>query len=153
MLTVKEFKQSLRRGSSTCAGWHTIMPLIAWSLLIFILSAVPGDNYPQVSWNLADKVVHFSLYLVLAACAVLCFRLRGFGWWVPVAYGLLFGLSDELHQVWVPLRSPSISDWYADAAGVLTAVTALWLLSSYFNTDYTTTATSVSDSAESMELT
>lgn len=152
MLTVKEFKQSLQQGRSSSPGWGSSVPLIAWSLLIFALSSVPGNNYPQVSWPLADKTVHFSLYLVLGVFAVACFRLRGYAWWAPVAYGLLFGLSDELHQVFVPNRSPSIADWYADALGTVAAVTASWYITG-FNSIDGSKVKSTNDSAESMELT
>lgn len=96
----------------------TAVPLVLWSCLIFALSSVPGGNYPQVSFPYADKVVHGLLYLVLGLFSAFYFAGTGFGLAGAVMYGLLFGASDELHQILVPQRSCSMGDWLADAVGI-----------------------------------
>ena len=35
--------------------------------------------------------------------------------------GVLYGATDEIHQMYVPGRSPDVLDWFADAAGVAAA--------------------------------
>lgn len=44
----------------------------------------------------------------------------GHGWLIAV--GLLYALSDEWHQMYVPGRSPDLADWLADAVGLLTGI-------------------------------
>lgn len=102
--------------------WIAAAPLLAWSVLIFGLSSVPGGNYPQVSFEHADKLVHVSLYLVLGLFSSFCFAGTSAGLVGALIYGLLFGLSDELHQIFVPQRSCSVGDWLADATGVFMGV-------------------------------
>ena len=112
-------------------GWRKALrawaPALLWSLLIFWLSAIPGDALPRMPgwWN-ADKLIHGGVYAVLGA---LCWngargtlpRVRG-----PVhqviAAGLiatLYGISDEMHQSFTPRRSPDAFDVIADAIGGL----------------------------------
>jgi len=37
---------------------------------------------------------------------------------VLLAIGALYGMTDELHQMFVPGRQPDIADWIADILGV-----------------------------------
>jgi len=80
---------------------------------IFALSSLPGSEVGiPPPW---DKLAHFTEY------ALLGFLLgRGTGN-VPVAFALsaLYGVSDEVHQSFVPGREASALDWLADAAGAL----------------------------------
>jgi VanZ family protein len=39
-----------------------------------------------------------------------------------VAAGSLYGVSDEIHQAFVPGRSSDVLDWMADTAGTLVAL-------------------------------
>jgi len=110
-------------------GWRKVLrawaPALLWSLLIFWLSAIPGDALSRMPgwWNV-DKLVHGGVYAVLGA---LCWygargtlpRVRG-----PIhqvmAAGLiatLYGISDEMHQSFTPGRSPDAFDVIADAVG------------------------------------
>ncbi len=86
---------------------------IAWALLIFIASSLPGGSVAVASpW---DKLAHFGAYAVLA------FSLRSAGapaswaWFLAAAYGV----SDEFHQSFIPGRTPCAADWLADALGAL----------------------------------
>ena len=60
-------------------GWRTgwlraWAPALLWSLMIFWLSAIPGDALPPMPgwWN-ADKLIHGAIYAVLGA---LCWTAR-----------------------------------------------------------------------------
>ncbi len=61
-------------------GWWKALqawaPALLWSLVIFWLSAIPGDALPRMPgwWN-ADKLIHGAVYAVLGA-AVLVRRAR-----------------------------------------------------------------------------
>lgn len=113
-------------------NWLSALPLLGWCLLIFVLSSVPRDRYPSVNWSYADKLVHVALYFVLGLFAWLYFQPRHVSLPVMFAFGVLFGASDEIHQIWVPLRTSSLADLLADTCGVglgLTCVT----LARYYN--------------------
>jgi VanZ family protein len=71
----------------------------------------------------SDLIAHLSAYFLLWSLSVRGFagaRWRGvtpralwFGWLVSAGYGL----SDELHQLFVDGRVAALDDWLADAAG------------------------------------
>jgi VanZ family protein len=93
--------------------------------LIFYLSAQshPDEDLPSLFGSVNDKVLHAMEYAVLGG---LCYR--AFRWGVdgPVPARALFfailtaslyGVTDEVHQLFVPLRESSWQDWLADVAG------------------------------------
>lgn len=95
------------------------LPAVAWAGLIYGLSSrstVPGPEVPYF-----DKVAHFGAYAVLGALLAFAAHRSRAPLAVAVVLGLLYGASDEVHQMFVPGRSPDVLDWAADAAGVLTA--------------------------------
>lgn len=91
-------------------------PALAQAGLIFTLSAQPADAYPEVRVPGADKIVHFGLYAPLGAA--LCHALGGRAGLAAVA-GAVYGATDELHQAFVPGRSPDPLDVLADALGAV----------------------------------
>lgn len=100
-------------------GW---LLAAAQAALIFGLSSRPGDEFPEVSLPGADKVVHFALYAPLGGA--LCLALGGAAW--PAAAGAaLYGVSDEVHQMFVPRRTPDVGDVAADALGGLAGALAV----------------------------
>ena len=42
-------------------------------------------------------------------------------------FSCLYGISDELHQLFVPGRNADVYDAVSDAAGALIVITVLWL--------------------------
>lgn len=95
------------------------------------MSSVPGNKYPEVSWEYADKFVHINLYLLGGLLASMWYASRK---WNP-AFALLFcatyGLSDELHQLMVPRRSFSYGDLAADCVGACLGVALYSFISVY----------------------
>lgn len=98
-------------------------PVLAWAALIFMLSSLhdlPGDNFlPEFS----DKIAHVILYTVLGYFLTRAMRSKGgLPGRAPLAatfvLGVAYGLTDELHQAFVPGRTPDPADLLADAAGV-----------------------------------
>lgn len=105
-------------------------PVLAWSLLagycllMFIQSSLPSpDMGPDLP--LRDKFFHLAAYAVmgfLACRAGATLRvLRGtFAvFWAGFLFALLFGLTDEWHQSFVPERMADGWDLVADALGAL----------------------------------
>jgi VanZ family protein len=91
-------------------------PAVVWAAVLFLFSSRP--TLPTDLGGGLDKVAHFGAYAVLGlllAQGALTSRLA-WGW--PVLLGLAYAASDEIHQHFVPGRSPDVADWAADALGV-----------------------------------
>ena len=100
------------------------LPALLWAATIFVLSSIPGRSLPALPmWN-ADKLVHAAVYAVLGA---LCWRgarasfAPGTAQWrvvlIAVLLTSLYGIADEVHQMFVPNRAPDPNDVLADAVG------------------------------------
>ena len=79
---------------------------------------------------MSDKVAHFGAYTVLGGTLAYGRRRSGGAvahGWLLVA-GIVYGLTDEWHQMYVPGRSPELADWLADAAGVVVGYGTTWAL-------------------------
>ncbi len=106
------------------------IPPLAWAILIFFASSrpVPVEG-PQFIPHL-DKLAHFLIY---AAMALLLFRacFRFHRWpharaaLAAFALATLYGLTDELHQYFVPSREADFWDLAADALGA--AAASVWI--------------------------
>ena len=112
----------LENGSEKHFFWLYFAPFLLYCLLIFWLSAQsdPGSLSPFV---IPDKIAHLVEY---AGFGFLLMRLLTYfkpEWgavqhliWV-LSCALLYGLSDEIHQYFVPGRECSWMDLAADGAG------------------------------------
>lgn len=98
------------------------LPVLAWAALIFAFSSVPDLGTGLGGWDLVlRKLAHAAEYAVLGALLV---RATGRGW-LAFALGTLYGVSDEIHQTFVPGRMGSPLDVAIDAIGVACGV-VLW---------------------------
>jgi VanZ family protein len=102
------------------------LPFILYLILIFVLSSIPGDNLPEIGFELNDKLIHFGIYFIAFLLSYFSFSNIGKPSFIaknPLAFSLiltiLYGLSDELHQALVPNRSADAADFLADVAGTL----------------------------------
>jgi VanZ family protein len=99
--------------------------------LIFYLSSFQRAPLPD---NVSDKLAHMGAYAVLGVLVVFGFagrlpvRLTSRLAVLTVLVTTLYGVSDELHQMFVPGRSADVYDVMADAAGAIAAVAVcgLW---------------------------
>jgi VanZ family protein len=96
---------------------------------IFFVSA---DPQPPAPVSVSDKVMHLLAYCGLA---VLVFRAVARG--IParvtqrsaaatLLITIAYGISDELHQLYVPRRSAELNDLYADIAGAAIGLIGCW---------------------------
>lgn len=100
-------------------------PVILQGALLFYLSSLRGV---PVRLHNFDKAAHFVAYGILA---VSCSRALHGGFTAPRAWPsvlavlltISYGVTDEIHQAFVPGRDASLEDVAADAAGAVTAVT------------------------------
>lgn len=119
----------MRKTKRSYNFWIYQGPAFAWALLIFILSSIPGDNLPQMDFRFEDKFEHFFAYAGIGFLFARAFfyqsRLPGLREKYVLATliaGILFGVSDELHQYFVPGRVTDLYDLIADAIGVVMGV-------------------------------
>jgi VanZ family protein len=99
-------------------GW---LPAVLWAALIFRLSSRPATGLPGRFSSLA----HFAFYLVLAVLV-----LRALAEVAPsrraaltaLVVASLYGITDEVHQSFVPGRTPDLVDWVLDTLGAAAGV-------------------------------
>jgi VanZ family protein len=101
----------------------TWSPVVVWALVIFGLSSIPGTRIPDVGFTFADKVAHVCVYGVLGALFYRGWRRSvsrlATGGLVALAAlcALGYGVTDEIHQMFVPNRSSELLDLAADLVG------------------------------------
>ncbi len=105
-----------------------LLPALFYCGLIFFLSSL--SHYPESLpsfWGF-DKIMHCMVYYLLGLLLMrMCIHAP---WPAMVRYaavlapsiGILYGISDELHQFFVPGRMSSVADVLFDALGVILAV-------------------------------
>jgi VanZ family protein len=100
---------------------------ILWTLLIFLLCLIPGNELPGVKIPMADKWVHFLLFGIFSflwMCAGPSAKLSRL--FVAFAVGCLLGWAvEELQGLLTSLgRSKSVQDIFADTIGSVIGVMA-----------------------------
>ena len=106
------------------------LPVILYCLLIFIQSSYPAtQSLPSISH--LDKLAHAGAYALLGFLFYRAYLTTGINRQsmalliLSVLSASAYGISDEIHQYFVPSRTADIVDVLADVAGsVLGAVTA-----------------------------
>jgi VanZ family protein len=107
-------------------------PPVAMAALIFLLSSVPGHSYPHrlQPVSQAAHAAEFALLAFLLARA-LGRTLPASRLLVPVAISLAFcviyGIADEVHQLFVPERVFDVVDMLFDAVGAVLGVSVYGL--------------------------
>jgi len=112
----------LTRGLRLATLW---LPVVAYGALVFYLSSL---SHVRVAKAIPDYLEHAIEYLGLT---VLTIRALNEGLVLPIpgvlhfsalGLGMLYALSDEIHQIWVPRRTASLKDFLSDALGGVLAV-------------------------------
>jgi VanZ like family len=94
------------------------LPVVAWAAVIFALSAVPDLGTGLGGWDLVlRKLAHATEYAVLGALLVRASGRAG----VAFGLGVIYAVSDEVHQSFVTGRHGAPLDVAVDALGI-----ALW---------------------------
>ena len=102
--------------------WHW-GPAIAAMLAIFFVSG--QQKIPDLPAGFSNHTGHLVAY---AGLAVLLVRALAAARWsgvtasaarVAILIAALYGITDELHQKFVPGRTATVSDWIADLAGAI----------------------------------
>lgn len=108
--------------------WLRVLPLVAVMTTLFVLSHQSGDTLPLPAVVNLDKLLHLIAYAVLGLSFLIAlspaWRTRR-PWAAAVCtvlFCLVYGVSDEFHQQFVPGRFPGADDLVADTLGGLLAV-------------------------------
>jgi VanZ family protein len=114
-------------------GVRYLLPVVLWMAVIFISSSIPSDDFPHVEfWGWA-KLIHLVYY------GVLCFLvqraisnqtryplLARHSYLSGVFFAVLYGASDEFHQLSTPGRHGQYTDILIDAFGACLYLLGLW---------------------------
>lgn len=105
-------------------------PLFAYCVLIFSISALSSPPAPEYPFEWGDKINHALAYAIMMAFALRAshaLRPRALRSRIIIAllFCLVYGGSDELHQLFVPGRDCDALDWVADAVGATAMALAL----------------------------
>lgn len=107
--------------------WLESRPKIACNLavfyagMIFLLSSVPVVPSPPGASGIMYGL-HYIEYLIfggLVLVALRSMRTRDNTLALAVAVAVLYALTDEFHQLFIPNRTASMLDWLSDTAGAL----------------------------------
>jgi hypothetical protein len=103
----------------------SLLMTVLIAILIFYMSSIESKNIPGISFPLRSVIYHFAIF------AFFCFFLliglvKGKNnnkqlIFIGVIIAILYGISDEIHQLFVPGRCCSIDDILVDSIGILIA--------------------------------
>ena len=103
------------------------LPLIGYCVFIYMQSSYPSpEGLP--SFEFSDKLLHFGAYAVMGILFYRAYQTLAVRRNIPLLMlismisAALYGISDEIHQSFVPHRNGSISDVIADGIGAICGV-------------------------------
>jgi len=112
-------------GSSRLSQLSLWLPVIGLAALIFFLSSF--EHLPSPPGPYSDKWEHIAMYGLLSTLIVRAMAggrwlgVRTSVFWSAVVLATLYGVSDEVHQSFVPGRTADVADVVADAIGAVVA--------------------------------
>jgi VanZ family protein len=93
----------------------------AWAGVIFAASSIPGSDVPGRFGSLA----HFAEYAIFGALLRLALSTGtqpdepSLG---ALSIASAYGVTDEVHQAFVPMRTPDPVDWIIDSVGAMAGI-------------------------------
>lgn len=97
------------------------LPVICWCMIIFYLSSLPNLSSGLGVWDfIFRKAAHIIEYGILTMLLWRAFNFHNVKsiYNLSGALAVLYAISDEIHQGFVPTRHPSFYDILFDAFGV-----------------------------------
>ena len=100
-------------------------PVIVWCGIIFYFSSLPGQKIPQPPFggdvvSIAAHIFEYAiLYFLVFRAVNSSIVKRKSNWFLPFVFCLLYALSDEFHQKFIPGRTATIKDIGFDFIGML----------------------------------
>lgn len=114
---------------------------LCWSLTIIYMAIIfyysaqsyfPPSSLPGL--NISDKIKHAVLYMGLGILFYISLKSTKIkkSWLFSILFTTLYGISDEIHQLFVPNRMCSIGDMIANAVGAIIGASLIWFLRNGF---------------------
>ena len=112
-----------------------LWPAITWSIVVLILTLIPGNELPDVQIVGIDKIVHvciFGVLMILTSYGLYKLSSRR-AVLIAILYTCAFGITIELIQPFVPGRSFSYFDIIANTLGAAFGyMSVIFLRTRYF---------------------
>ena len=107
--------------------WLVYIPLGIYWIILFTATSIPINQLPSI--GLSDKINHFLAFFILAVLLFLTLKYQRKSYYffnraslIAFSICLIYGVIDEVHQMWIPGRSSEVLDWLADGFGALAGV-------------------------------
>ena len=102
-------------------------PVFLWAVVIFALSSISQITVAEFFlWDFAaKKVAHLAEYAVLYA---LFLRATEKNWVLSFALTMIYAVTDEIHQSFVPGRNAAVYDLVFDYSGAAISAYVIWKL-------------------------
>lgn len=101
------------------------IPSIVWMITIFILSSMTGSDLQNTFPFFSDfNWGHFVAFFILAITYYLALFKKVDHpkiFLIIIILSILYGITDEFHQYFVPTRVPDVRDLIADTIGAIVA--------------------------------
>ncbi|MFH1339187.1 MAG: VanZ family protein [Candidatus Omnitrophota bacterium] len=101
------------------------LPVALWAGFIFFVSSIPGSGIPAL-FACQDILFHIFEYALLGLLLSRALKNSRFGFsgnaaglFLAILVSLLYAVSDEFHQSFVPGRESSLFDVLADGLGIV----------------------------------
>jgi VanZ family protein len=101
--------------------WYRF-PAIAWMTAIFVQSSISYLTVPDMGFSAQDKIAHGVEYAILGwllTRALLVQRQARNAIWLAMVIACCYGVTDEIHQGFVPGRYADVGDIIADCVGAI----------------------------------
>ena len=95
------------------------LPVIIWMIFIFYISSLSHPPTPGPGVSYFGEFSHFIEYFILSFLFLRMFNgynLKN-GLLLAILFSILYGLTDEIHQLFVPYRTFEIKDLIIDSLG------------------------------------
>ncbi|MFB0509137.1 MAG: VanZ family protein [bacterium] len=96
--------------------------LVAWIIVILLVSLIPTPEAPKLQETGIDKILHFGAYTVLGLIAQAAVGIHS------LTIGISLGTGTELLQFFVPGRTVEFLDWLANILGLGLGIGAYFLV-------------------------
>jgi VanZ family protein len=105
------------------------IPLTIYWIVLAVATSLPSKSIPDI-FNVGDKSIHLVAYFILSSLVAFSFHFQRKYRHISANYVLvsiltvsLYGLIDELHQLFIPGRYFDMLDWVFNVIGTLLGVT------------------------------
>ena len=126
------------------------LPLITWISIIFIVSSIHGSKFQILPFNTITQVhieellsyrqaaFHTGEYCLLVILTYRLLRLKlnqpeNFIYLLSFSTSILYAISDEVHQYFVPGRFATLTDLIFDTLGIITGLICIHIYKKIVN--------------------